>query len=145
MSDPFREPVSTPPAPEEKAASTSLGDLLTGVTGDISTLFRQEVELAKAEIKQSAGRAGKGAGLLGGAGYAGAMAVLFLSIAAWWGLGHLIDNGWSAVVVAVVWAVIALILFVVGRKSLKEVDGAPRTVESLKKIPETLKKNEENR
>lgn len=134
-----------PTPAEQKAASTSLGDLLGEVSRDISTLMRQEVELAKAEIKQSAGRAGRGAGLLGGAGYAGAMAVLFLSIAAWWGLGHLIDNGWSAVVVALVWAVIGLILFVVGRKSLKEVDGAPRTVESLKKIPETLKKNEENR
>lgn len=135
-----------PTPSEQKAATTSLGDLLGEVSRDISTLMRQEVELAKAEIKQSAGRAGKGAGLLGGAGYAGAMAVLFLSIAAWWGLGDLIEsNGWSAVIVAVVWAIIALVLFLIGRKSLKEVDGAPRTVESLKKIPETLKKNEENR
>jgi hypothetical protein len=134
-----------PTPSEQKAATTSLGDLLGEVSRDISTLMRQEVELAKAELKQSAGRAGKGAGLLGGAGYAGAMAVLFLSIALWWGLGHLIDNGWSAVVVAVIWGIIALILFLVGRKSLKEVDGAPRTVDSLKKIPETLKKNEENR
>jgi hypothetical protein len=134
-----------PTPSEQKAATTSLGDLLGEVSRDISTLMRQEVELAKAELKQSAGRAGKGAGLLGGAGYAGAMAVLFLSIALWWGLGHLIDNGWSAVVVAVIWGIIALVLFLVGRKSLKEVEGAPRTVESLSKIPETLKKNEENR
>jgi hypothetical protein len=135
-----------PTPSEQKAATTSLGDLLGEVSRDISTLMRQEVELAKAEIKQSAGRAGKGAGLLGGAGYAGAMAVLFLSIAAWWGLGDLIEsNGWSAVIVAVVWGIIALILFLIGRKSLKEVEGAPRTVESLSKIPETLKKNEENR
>jgi hypothetical protein len=131
---------------EQKAATTSLGDLLSEVSRDISTLMRQEVELAKAELKQSAGRAGKGAGLLGGAGYAGAMALLFLSIAAWWGLGDLIEsNGWSAVIVAVIWAIVALILFMIGRKSLEEVEGAPRTVDSLKKIPETLKKNEENR
>ena len=130
---------------EEKAASTSLGDLLGEVTRDISTLMRQEVELAKAELKDSATKAGKGAGLLGGAGYAGIMAVLFLSIALWWGLGHLIDNGWSAVVVAVIWGVIALVLYLKGRKSLKTVQGAPKTVDSLKKIPETLKKNEENR
>lgn len=130
---------------EEKAASTSLGDLLGEVTRDISTLMRQEVELAKAELKDSATKAGKGAGLLGGAGYAGLMAVLFLSIALWWGLGHLIDNGWSAVVVAVIWGVIALVLYLQGRKSLKTVKGAPKTVDSLKKIPETLKKNEENR
>ena len=134
-----------PTPSEQKAASTSLGDLLGEVSRDISTLMRQEVELAKAELKQSATRAGKGAGLLGGAGYAGAMAVLFLSIAAWWGLGHLIDNGWSAVVIAVIWGIIAAIMFAVGRKKLKEVQGLPQTVDSLKKIPDTVKKNEENR
>jgi hypothetical protein len=134
-----------PTPSEQKAASTSLGDLLGEVSRDISTLMRQEVDLAKAELKQSASRAGKGAGLLGGAGYAGAMAVLFLSIALWWGLGHLIDNGWSAVVVAVIWGIIAAIMFVSGRKKLKEVQGAPQTVDSLKKIPDTVKKNEENR
>ncbi|GAB3605340.1 phage holin family protein [Conyzicola nivalis] len=134
-----------PTPSEQKAASTSLGDLLGEVSRDISTLMRQEVELAKAELKQSATRAGKGAGLLGGAGYAGAMAVLFLSIALWWGLGHLIDNGWSAVVVAVIWGIIAAIMYSVGRKKLKEVQGLPQTVDSLKKIPDTVKKNEENR
>jgi hypothetical protein len=130
---------------EQKAATTSLGDLLGEVTRDISTLMRQEVDLAKAELKQSATRAGKGAGLLGGAGYAGLMAVLFVSIAAWWGLGHLIDNGWSALVVAALWAIIAAVMFAVGRAKLKEVQGLPQTVDSLKKIPETVKKNEENR
>ena len=73
------------------------------------------------------------------------MAVLFLSIALWWGLGHLIDNGWSAVVVALIWAIIAGILYLQGRKKLKEVQGMPQTADSLKKIPDTLKKNEENR
>lgn len=130
---------------ERKAASTSLGDLLGEVTRDLSTLIRQEMELAKAELKQSAGRAGKGAGMLGGAGYAALMAVLFLSLALWWAIGTLIGLGWSGVVVAVLWAIVALILFVVGRGQLKKVQGAPRTVESVKKIPETLKRNEENR
>ncbi|ARJ06755.1 phage holin family protein (plasmid) [Humibacter sp. BT305] len=130
---------------ERKAASTSLGDLLGEVTRDLSTLIRQEMELAKAELKQSAGRAGKGAGMLGGAGYAALMAVLFLSLALWWAIGTLIGLGWSGVVVAVIWAIVALILFVVGRGQLKKVQGAPRTVESVKKIPETLKRNEENR
>jgi len=135
---------ATTPA-EEKAERTSLGDLLGEVTRDFSTLMRQEVELAKAELKESATSAGKGAGLVGGAAYGAMMAVLFLSIALWWGLGHLIDNGWSAVVVAVIWGVIALVLYRSGRASLKTVKGAPQTVDSLKKIPETLTKNEENR
>ena len=134
-----------PTPSEEKAARTSLGDLLGEVTRDVSTLMRQEIALAKAELSESAKKAGKGAGLFGGAGYAGMMAVLFLSIALWWGLGHLIDNGWSAVVVAVIWGVIALVLFLRGKKELKSVQGAPETIDSLKKIPDALKKNEENR
>ena len=72
---------------ELKAANTSLGDLLGEVTRDLSTLIRQEMALAKAELKESAGKAAKGAGMLGGAAYGAGMAVLFLSIALWWALG----------------------------------------------------------
>ena len=136
--------MSDPTPSEQKAENTSLGDLLGEVTKDLSTLLRQELELAKVELKQSATRAGKGAGIVGGAGYAAMMAILFLSIALWWALGPLIGNGWSGLVVAGLWALIALILFLVGRKQIKAVKGAPKTVESLKKIPETLKRNEEN-
>lgn len=137
------DPNETPS--EEQAARTSLGDLLGEVSRDVSELMRQEVELAKAEIKQSATRAGKGAGLYGGAGYAAMMAVLFLSIAAWWGLGHLIDNGWSGLVVAVIWGIIALVLFLMGKKKFESVKGAPQTVDTVKEIPDALKRNEENR
>lgn len=130
---------------EQKAASTSLGELLGEVTQDLSVLIRQEIALAKAELKESAGKAGKGAGMMGGAGYAGLMAVFFLSVALWWGIGQLVGLGWSAVIVALIWAVIAAVLFLVGRNEIKEIKGAPRTVESLGKIPDALKRNEENR
>jgi membrane protein implicated in regulation of membrane protease activity len=74
------------------------------------------------------------------------LAVFFLSVALWWGLGDLLDSlGWSAVIVAVIWAVIAAVLYAIGRSRLKEVEGAPQTVETLKEIPETLRRNEENR
>ena len=55
----------------------SLGDLISEVTADLSTLMRQELELAKAELQQSASRAGKGAGMLGGAAVAGYFVLLF--------------------------------------------------------------------
>lgn len=125
--------------PEERAATTSLGDLLSSVTGDISTLFRQEVELAKAELSESAKKAGKGASMLGGAGVAGLYVLLFLSIAAWWGLGYLVGNAWSALIVAGIYAIVALVLYLSGRTQLKTIKGAPQTVETLKTIPETLK------
>ena len=130
---------------ELKAANTSLGDLLGEVTRDLSTLIRQEMALAKAEIRESAGKAAKGAGMLGGAAYGAGMAVLFLSIALWWALSTLIGGGWAGVVVAVLWAVIALILYTVGRGELKQIEGAPQTVETLKEIPDAFSRNEENR
>ena len=135
-----------PTPSQQKAAETSLGDLVGEVSRDLSTLMRKELELAKAELSESAKRAGKGAGLLGGAGYAGLMAVFFLSVALWWALGDLLDSlGWSAVIVAVFWAIIAGILFAIGRSRLKSVQGAPQTVETVKEIPDALKRNEENR
>lgn len=130
---------------EAKAASTSLGDLLSEVTRDISTLMRQEVELAKAELRESAKHASRGAGMLGGAGLSGIFALLFLSIAVWWGLGYVIGNAWSALVVAAVWGIAAAILYATGRKAIAAVEGVPQTVETVREIPETLKRNEENR
>lgn len=130
---------------EQQAASNSLGELVGEVARDLSTLMRQELGLAKAEVTQSAKGAAKGAGLMGGAGYAALMAVFFLSLALWWALGELMGNGWSGVVVAVVWAIIAGILFAIARSQMNKVKGAPQTVDTVKKIPEALKRNEENR
>lgn len=137
--------MSDPTPSEEKAATNSLGDLLGEVSRDLSTLMRQELALAKAELRETATKSAKGAGLMGAAGYAALMAVFFLSIALWWALGYLMGRGWSGVVVAVIWAVIALVLFLVGRKHLKQVEGLPQTVDTVKEIPEALKRNEENR
>jgi hypothetical protein len=130
-----------PTAAQAKAESTSLGDLLGEVTRDMSTLMRQEVELAKVELKQSATRAGKGAGMLAGAGVAGHFVLLFLSLALWWALGNVMGLGWSGVVVAVIWAVVAAVLAARGRKELNAIKGMPRTAETLQEIPPTLKPN----
>lgn len=129
----------------DKGELDSVGELVSDVSQDLSTLMQQEVALAKAEIKQSATKAGAGVGMLGGAGVAGHFALLFLSIALWWALGDLMGLGWSAVVVAVIWAVIAAVLAVIGRNRLKDVDGMPRTVETTKKVPDALKGNEDAR
>jgi len=123
----------------------SIGDLLSDITTDLSTLMRQEVELAKAEVKQSATRASKGAGMLAGAGVAGHFVLLFISIAAWWGIGDSIGHGWSALIVAVIWAAIAAVLSMVGRNQLKTVQGMPRTTETVKKIPSAVAGNEDIR
>jgi Putative Actinobacterial Holin-X, holin superfamily III len=140
---------------------TSVGELIGEVTRDLSTLMRQELELAKAEVREEAtkagnevkaqaSKAGKGAGMLGGAGYAGHMTALFLSVALWWALSHVVGHSWSALIVAVLWGIIAAVLYSMGRKQLKQVDFSglkqvnpkpERTVETLQQVPGALKPN----
>ncbi|WP_226378592.1 phage holin family protein, partial [Pseudonocardia oceani] len=122
--------------------SRSVGELLGTVSRDLSTLVRQEIALAKAEVTQEATRTGKAAGALAGAGVAGHFVLLFLSIALWAALSGLIGSGWSGLVVALVWAIIAAVLFVTGRSNLRRVHPRPdRTVETLSTVPDALKGN----
>ncbi|RKS75684.1 putative superfamily III holin-X [Motilibacter peucedani] len=121
------------------ASPGSLGQLFTDVTKDLSTLVRQEVALAKAELKQDVSQAGKGAGMLGGAGLAGHFVLLFVSLAAWWGLANVMDEAWAALIVAVVWGVIGAVLALMGKAQLSKVKGMKQTQETVKEIPPTLK------
>ncbi len=124
-----------------KTEPASLGDLLGDVTRDMSTLMRQELDLAKVELKDTAVRAGKGSAMLAAAGIAGHFVLLFLSVALWWALGTLWGLGWSGVVVALVWAIVAAVLAVLGKKKLKEAKGLPQTSETLQEIPSALNPN----
>ena len=129
---------------QARADSASLGELVGDITDGLSTLLRQEVALAKAEAKETAEKAGRGAGLFGGAGIAGWMALLFLSLAVWeWLSGALDNRGWAAVIVMVVWAIVAAILYAAGRSTIRNMQGMRRTVETGKRIPDALKGNEE--
>jgi hypothetical protein len=130
----------TMPAPDSRA---SVGELFSEVAEDLSTLLRQEVELAKAELRQSATRAGKGAGLLAGAGVSGHMVLLFASVAAWWGIGDATGHGWSALIVAAIWLVIAAILGLMGRREISAVPGIPQTAQTVKQIPDAIRGNED--
>jgi uncharacterized membrane protein YqjE len=121
----------------------SIGELLSRVTTDMSELVRQEIALAKAEATESGKRAGKAAGMFSGAAVAGHLFLVFLSVAVWWGLGNAIGRGWSGLVVALVWAIVAGVLALSGKKKMEQVKGLPRTGETLKKVPPAAKGHEE--
>jgi hypothetical protein len=127
------------PAPDSRP---SVGEVFSELTADLSTLMRQEVELAKAEVRQSATQAGKGAGMLAGAGVAGHLALLFVSVAAWWGIGDTTGHGWSALIVGGAWLIIAAVLGLLGRREITTVSGVPQTTQTAKKIPDAVKGNE---
>jgi hypothetical protein len=140
----FASPVTT--SAETKAETSSLGEIIADIGQDLSTLLRQEVELAKAEARESAKKAGRGAGMFGGAATAGWFALLFLSIAVWEWLSSALDSrGWAAVIVMVAWAIIAAVLAATGRSAFRNIDGLQRTVDTSKRIPDALKGHEETR
>ena len=138
MSTPFD--TGTPgPAPGTQD-SRSLGDIVSDVASDLTTLVRKELDLAKTEAKQEAARAGKGAGLLAGAGVAGHLVILFLSIALMWLLDNWMPVELAAVIVAVLWGIVAAVLASAGRKALKTANPQlPETQRSLKEDAEWAK------
>jgi len=148
MSEPYTGGAhsAAPPPPseaEQRAANSSVGELLSDVTRNLSTLMRQEVALAKAELTESGKNAGKGAGMFAGAAVGGHFVLLFLSLALMWGLDALMPIGWAAVIVAVIWGIIAAVLAARGKKEMKQIRGLPTTAETMKEIPPTLKPGEQ--
>jgi nitrate/nitrite transporter NarK len=103
------------------------------VAEDLSTLMRQELDLAKTEVKQEATRAGKAVGLLGGAGVAGHLALIFVSLCAMFVLNNAVPVELAALIVTAFWALVAAILALTGKKELAHTNPAlPETQRSLK-------------
>jgi uncharacterized membrane protein YqjE len=127
--------MATRPGPpgQQDLTDESIGDLLKRLSQDTSTLVRQEMALARAELTEQGKRAGAGAGMLGGAGVAGVLTLGALTATV---IGVL-DTGmafWlAALIVTVVWAAIAGVLALQGRSKIKEATPpAPQTVETVK-------------
>jgi hypothetical protein len=137
-------PGDPPPQGALQAADgRTLGEVMGDLTKDVSTLMQQEVALAKAELRESGQKAGKGIGLFVGAAVAGILFLVFLSVSAWWGLGQFIENQWSALVVAAVWVLVAVALAMAGRAEMRRIRGIPQTTDTLGKVPNALKGQEE--
>lgn len=127
-------------APEKERTQSSVGELLGDVTRDLSTLVRKEVELAKAELREEATQAGKAGGMFGGAALAGFLAVLFVSYAVWWGLSNVMDEGWAALIVAVVWAVVGAVLLANARTKMRQLRAVlPRTKQTAREMPQAMR------
>jgi hypothetical protein len=140
--------IETPDTPPRQGAlqaadGRSLGEVMSDLTSNVSTLLRQEVALAKAEATQAGTRAGKGIGLFVGAAIAGVLILVFISLSAMWGLGGYIGQEWSSLVVALVWIIVAVVLALAGKKEFERIRGLPQTADTLGKVPNALKGQEE--
>jgi hypothetical protein len=105
----------------------SVGELLRELSQQTTTLVRQELDLAKAELTEKGKQVGRGAGLLSGAGVValvafGALTACFIAL-----LATAMATWLAALIVAVAYAAIAGVLALVGKSRLKQ--AAPPTPE----------------
>ena len=119
--------------PTQPRDGRSLGEIVGDISSDLTTLIRQEMDLAKTEMKEEVAKVGKGAGLLGGAGLAGWFLLLFVSLTLMYGLDEFMPIWVAALIVTVLWAVIAAVLALSGKKAIKEANPQlPETQQTLK-------------
>ena len=126
---------------ESTTDDRSLGELVAAATRDLSLLVHQEVELAKTEIKRDIAAAGKGAGLFGGAGFAGVFALIFLSISAAYGISALgVPLGCGFFAVGALYLIAAAVLALTGKKKISQMSPpAEKTIQTLKDDAEWVK------
>ena len=110
----------------------TLAELVQRASTDLSQLVRSEITLAKAEIRRDVVAAGKGAGMFGGAGAAGLLALGLLSAAAAFGIGVAWGDWAGFLIVGAVYAVAAAVLALVGKRSIKHVGPPEKTIETVK-------------
>jgi putative superfamily III holin-X len=101
---------------DERSASELLRDL-SQQTGD---LVRQEMELAKAELRVKGKAAGLGAGMFGGAGLMGLYALGALTAAAILGLAIVLDAWLAALIVGLAYGAVAGVLALTGKKKVEQ-------------------------
>lgn len=142
MSSAGPPPGGPPPGgPPSDAREKPIGELLKQLSEQTSTLVRQEIELAKAEVTDKGKKAGIGAGFLAGAGLLallalGALTAFFILL-----LDGALANWLAALVVTLVYLAIAGVLGLMGKKKLQEA-GPPvpeQTVQTVKEDVDVVK------
>jgi hypothetical protein len=103
----------------------SLGDLTGRLTAELGALFNDHLQLARLDITHDLKKAGKTAGLMGGAAAAGWIAALVLSLALAWGLAELMETWIAFLIVGVAWAIAAAVMGMAGRRNVEETDWTP--------------------
>jgi uncharacterized membrane protein YqjE len=111
-----------------------IGELLKQLANETSTLVRQELDLAKAEMREKAGKAGPGVGMWGAAGVTALLALGSLTAFVILALDGAMPNWLAALIVGLVYAAIAGLLYLRGKRRVEEA-GSPvpeKTIETVK-------------
>jgi uncharacterized membrane protein YqjE len=112
--------VATVNGPDPRLREQSMGELFKQLSDELSTLVRQELRLAQAEMTEKGKRAGIGAGMFGGAGVVGFVALLTLTACVIAALSTAMPVWLAALIVTVVYAIVAGVLALTGKQRLAE-------------------------
>jgi uncharacterized membrane protein YqjE len=117
-----------------------IGELVKDLASQTSTLVRQEIKLAQAEMTQQGKTAGRGAGLMAAAAVAALLMLGTLTALLVVALDSALPLWAAALIVTVLWGIVAAVLAQAGRKALKAATPpAPQTVETVKEDIEWAK------
>ena len=115
----------------------SLGDTVTGIIEDLQNIVRGEVQLAKTEIKEDAGKMGKALGKIGAAVFLALVGFIFLMLGVTYLLNKSLEMWISAGIVGLVLLVIGAILGMASKNQMQEANMVPdKTIDSLKEDKE---------
>jgi uncharacterized membrane protein YqjE len=131
-----------PPGPDQgDLRERPLGELLKQLSEQTTRLVRQELELAKAELTQKGKQAGAGAGLFGAAAVLGFLALAALTTCFILALNAVMPAWLAALLVAVVYGVVAAVLAMRGRAKVKQATPPvpEQTIETVKEDVEWAK------
>ena len=118
----------------------TLGQLFAEASRDLSTLVHDEIELAKAEIRQDVKNGVAGGAMFGAAAFVAVLAVILLSIAAAYGLVALgLHPGWAFLIVAGVYLLAAVLFALMGKRAVAKVGPPQRTIRTSKETAAFLK------
>jgi uncharacterized membrane protein YqjE len=106
-------------ADQDELRDRSIGELLKQLSQETTTLVRQELELAKAEMAQKGKQAGVGAGMFGGAGVSALLGLGALTAAAIAALDAAMPLWLAALIVGLVWLAVAGVLALQGKTKVQ--------------------------
>jgi uncharacterized membrane protein YqjE len=122
----------------EDLRDAGVGVLVKELSSQVSTLVRQEIELAKAEVGEKGKKAGVGAGMFGGAGAAALLMLGSLTAFLIFVLDLAMPAWAAALIVTLIWAAVAGVLALQGRKKMEEM-GNPVPEQTIETVKEDVK------
>lgn len=125
---------------EEREPQEPMSELVSQLAREVGDLVNTHMQLARVELMSDLQQAGRGSGMLGSAGILGYVGALLGSIAAALGLGEIVPYWLGFLILAAVWAVVAAVLAIWGRRVLKRAAPAQETLGELERDREWLRR-----